>query len=210
MSQIFDFLFSQYASYAPFDIVLEILAFVFTLASVLYSKQNNVLVFPSGMVSTAIFVYLLYKWELLGDMLINAYYFCMSIYGWYVWTRKDAKSSATPISKTSPAEHKQSVILFFATIIFVWCIYMIFNKFGHWTTYLDLFTTALFFVGMWLMAKRKIENWLYWIVGDIVTVPLYFYKGLTFSSILYFVLTIIAVFGYLTWKKNLDRLPVAV
>ena len=89
MSEIFDFLFDQYSSYETLDIALEIIAVVFGLLSVWFSKQNNVMVFPTGMISTSIFVYLLYKWILLGDMLINAYYFIISIYGWYFWTRKE-------------------------------------------------------------------------------------------------------------------------
>jgi nicotinamide mononucleotide transporter len=98
-----------------------------------------------------------------------------------------------------------SVIIFLATFVFVWGVYAAYGKFNHWTSYVDTLTTAIFFVGMWLMAKRKIENWIYWIVGDIITVPLYFYKGLTFSSILYFVLTIIAIYGYFAWKKLLNN-----
>ncbi|MDA9373575.1 nicotinamide riboside transporter PnuC, partial [Flavobacteriaceae bacterium] len=89
MSEIFDLLFEQYSQYQTKDIVLEIIAVVFGLLSVWYSKNNNILVFPTGMISTTIFIYLLYKWVLLGDMMINAYYFVMSIYGWFIWTRKE-------------------------------------------------------------------------------------------------------------------------
>lgn len=205
MNQIFDFLFSQYTGYDTLDIVLELLAALFTIASVLYSKKNNVLVFPTGMICTAIFAYLLLKWGLLGDMMINVYYFIMSVYGWYIWTRKVDDVAVTPISRTSPKEHLISAAIFIATFIFVFLVYTAFDKFNHWTSYLDTLTTAIFFVGMWLMAKRKIENWIYWIIGDIITVPLYFYKGLTFSSILYFVLTIIALYGYFAWKKHLHK-----
>ena len=81
MSEIFDLLFEQYSQYQTKDIILEIIAVVFGLLSVGYSKNNNILVFPTGMISTTIFIYLLYKWVLLGDMMINAYYFVMSIYG---------------------------------------------------------------------------------------------------------------------------------
>lgn len=205
MSQIFDFLFGQYAGYATLDIVLELLAAVFTIASVWYSKKNNVLVFPTGLVCTAIFVYLLFKWGLLGDMMINGYYFIMSIYGWYLWTRKSDDREVTPITRATQKEHIFSIIIFILAILFVYGIYLWFDKIESWVSYIDMLTTGIFFVGMWLMAKRKIENWLYWIVGDIITVPLYFYKGLTFSSILYFVLTIIAIYGYLEWKKHLNK-----
>lgn len=208
MSHIFDFLFGQYATYDTLDIVLELIAAVFTIASVIYSKRNNILVFPTGMICTAIFVYLLLKWGLLGDMMINGYYFIMSVYGWYIWTRKVDGVTVTPISTTTRKEHLLSAIIFTTSAVFVYVIYILFDKIEHWTSYVDMITTGIFFVGMWLMAKRKIENWIYWIIGDIITVPLYFYKGLTFSSILYFVLTIIAIFGYLSWKKNLDKSPV--
>lgn len=205
MSQIFDFLFGQYAGYDTLDIILELLAAVFTIASVIYSKKNNVLVFPTGMICTAIFVYLLLKWGLLGDMMINIYYFGMSIYGWYLWTRTAEGKPLTPITKTTTREHYICVGIFIAGSVFVYAVYVSFDKIEHWTSYIDMITTGIFFVGMWLMAKRKIENWLYWIIGDLITVPLYFYKGLTFSSILYFILTIIAIFGYLEWKKHLDK-----
>ncbi|WP_298323761.1 nicotinamide riboside transporter PnuC [uncultured Dokdonia sp.] len=208
MSQIFDFLFGQYATYDTLDIVLELIAAIFTIASVVYSKQNNVLVFPTGMICTAIFVYLLLKWGLLGDMMINGYYFIMSVYGWYIWTQKVDGVAVTPITRTTRKEHLLSVVIFITSAIFVYIVYIIFDKIEHWTSYVDMITTGIFFVGMWLMARRKIENWIYWIIGDIITVPLYFYKGLTFSSILYFALTIIAIFGYLAWKKNLDKSPV--
>ena len=210
MNPLFDFLFSQYSGYNTLDIVLELVAGAFTIASVVYSKKNNVLVFPTGMICTAIFVYLLLKWGLLGDMMINGYYFIMSIYGWYLWTRKKDGKTITPISKTTKTQHLISLGLFIITFAFVFVVYTVFDKFNHWSAYLDTITTALFFVAMWLMAKRKIENWIYWIIGDIITVPLYFYKGLTFSSILYFVLTIIAIYGYLAWKKNLNKIQAVV
>lgn len=210
MSQIFDFLFSQYAGYDTLDIILELVAGIFTIASVVYSKKNNVLVFPTGMICTAIFVYLLLKWGLLGDMIINGYYFVMSIYGWYLWTHKKDGKTVITIGKTTKKEHVISVGLFIIAFAFVFVVYTTFDKFNHWSAYLDTLTTALFFVAMWLMAKRKIENWIYWIIGNCITVPLYFYKGLTFSSILYFVLTIIAIYGYLAWKKHLNKIQAVV
>ena len=205
MDSIFDFFFKQYSEYETIDISLEIIATIFGLLSVWYSKQNKVLVFPTGMISTVIFVYLLYKWELLGDMMINAYYFIMSVYGWYIWTRKVDESDVTPISKTTFNEKKLSLAIFLATLVFVYLVYHAFGKWTSWVAYVDTLTTAIFFVGMWLMAKRKVENWLFWIVGDIISVPLYFYKGFTFTSLQYFVFTIIAVYGYLAWKKNIKE-----
>ncbi|WP_064965918.1 nicotinamide riboside transporter PnuC [Tenacibaculum ovolyticum] len=205
MSQVFDLLFSQYATYSTLDISLEIIAIIFGFLSVWYSKKNKIWVFPTGMISTIIFVYLLFKWQLLGDMMINGYYFIMSVYGWYIWTRTIDETHATPISRTTLKEKKTSVFIFFATLVFVYAVYTYFDKWNNWTAYVDTVTTAIFFVGMWLMAKRKIENWIYWIIGDIISVPLYLYKGFTFTSFQYLIFTFIAVSGYLAWKKNLDK-----
>lgn len=187
------------------DIVLEIVAVVFGFLSVWFSKQNNILVFPTGMISTAIFVYLLFKWELLGDMMINGYYFAMSVYGWYIWTRKVDSTYVTPISTTTQKEKQISIGIFITTLFFVFVVYKSFDKWIGWVAYVDTLTTAIFFVGMWLMARRKIENWIFWIIGDIISVPLYLHKGFTFTSFQYLGFTIIAIYGYLAWKKYLNN-----
>ena len=201
---MFDLFFQQYSDYQTLDISLEIIAVVFGILSVWFSKKNNILVYPTGMISTSIFTYLLFKWSLLGDMMINAYYFMMSIYGWYIWTRK-VNNIVTPISKVSSLEKITSLIIFFFSLSFVYGIYNYFDKWGSYTSYIDNFTTAIFFVAMWLMANRKIENWIFWIIGNIISIPLYFYKGLTFTSIQYIIFTVIAISGYYTWKKILDN-----
>lgn len=205
MNQIFNFFFEQYATYETVDIVLEIIAVFFGFLSVWCSKQNNILVFPTGMISTSIFVYLLFKWSLLGDMLINAYYFIMSIYGWYVWTRKVDNTHLTPISLTNKKEKMASVWIFIATLLFVYIVYNSFNMWTTWVAFIDTITTGIFFVGMWLMAKRKVENWIFWILGDLISIPLYFYKGFTFTSLQYLGFTIIAIYGYISWKKLLSK-----
>ncbi|WOD44866.1 nicotinamide riboside transporter PnuC [Hwangdonia lutea] len=207
MSPIFDFLFEQYSDYQTIDIILEIIAVIFGFLSVWFSKQNNVLVFPTGMISTIIFVYLLFKWELLGDMMINGYYFIMSVYGWYIWTRKVNDTQVTPISRMTFSEKKISAAIFIATLLFVYLVYKTFDKWTSVVAYIDTITTAIFFVGMWLMARRKLENWIFWIIGDLISIPLYFYKGFTFTSFQYFGFTFIAIFGYLAWKKNLNSNP---
>ena len=201
---MFDLFFQQYSDYQTLDISLEIIAVVFGILSVWFSKKNNILVYPTGMISTSIFTYLLFKWSLLGDMMINAYYFMMSIYGWYIWTRK-VNNIVTPISKVNSPEKITSLIIFFFSLSFVYGIYNYFDKWGSYTSYIDNFTTAIFFVAMWLMANRKIENWIFWIIGNIISIPLYFYKGLTFTSIQYIIFTVIAISGYYTWKKILDN-----
>tara|TARA_A100001011_G_scaffold61152_1_gene61112 strand:- start:206 stop:841 length:636 start_codon:yes stop_codon:yes gene_type:complete len=204
MSQLFELLFGQYSAYQSIDIGLEITAVVFGFLSVWYAKKNHIWVFPTGLISTSIFVYLLWKWILLGDMMINAYYFVMSVYGWYVWTRK-TNDQATPISQTNTKEKRTSFVIFIITLVFVYIVYQSAGKWTSLTAYVDTVTTAIFFVGMWLMARRKIENWIFWIVGDIISVPLYFHKGLTFTSLQYLIFTIIAIYGFLAWKHVLTN-----
>ena len=200
-----EYFFSQYATYSSLDITLEIVAMIFGLLSVWYAKKDNILVFPTGLVSTSIYVYLLWKWVLWGDMMINGYYFIMSIYGWYHWTRKKGDVVEFPISVISRTEKRMSLIIFIFTVTFVVLVYHYFDKFTTWYAYVDTFLTGIFFVGMWLMAKRKIENWIYWIIGDIISIPLYFSKGFTFTSFQYLIFTIVAIYGYLEWKKNLNN-----
>ena len=207
MSPVFDFLFGQYIGYARIDVVLEITGVLFGLLSVWYAKKNNIWVYPTGMISTSIFVYLLFKWALLGDMIINAYYFIMSAYGWYYWSKREEQVVVHPITSTNKKEFKTALLLFVASLLFVIWIYQVFDKWKDWTAYVDTLTTAIFFVGMGLMARRKIEHWLFWILGDIISIPLYFYKGLTLTSLQYVIFTLIAIFGYRSWKKILDKTP---
>ena len=202
MLDLFNFFFTQYETYSTTETSLEILAVIFGFISVWFSKENKIWVFPTGMISTSIFVYLLLKWGLLGDMMINGYYFIMSIYGWYIWTRKVDETTVTPISRTTSKERKKAILLFVTTLAVVVFVYKTFDKWTSWVAYADTVTTAIFFVGMWLMAKRKIENWIFWIAGNIISVPLYFYKGLTFTSLQYLGFTFIAIFGYIAWKKT--------
>ena len=206
MNPIFDWLFQQYENTPTHLVVLEIIAVIFGLLSVWFSKRDNILVFPTGIISTLIFVYILLVYQLLGDMMINAYYFLMSIYGWYIWTQKVDKDHFIPITKLDPkTEYKTPIIIFMATLIFVAIVYSIFDKWNSWTAYVDTITTAIFFVGMWLMAKKKLENWQFWIIGDIISIPLYLVKGLVFSSFQYLLFTIIAIYGYKAWKKQVNK-----
>lgn len=206
MVDIFDFLFGQYKDYSTLHIVLEATAILFAIFSVIYSKQNNILVYPTGLISTGIFVYLLLKWGLYGEMIINAYYFYMSVYGWVLWSKKDsAHHDLLRITEMNFQDRVKSGIIFTLSIIGISIVYIYFDKFTHNSAYVDTFITGLFFVGMWLMARRKIENWLFLIAGDVIAIPLFFIKGYTLTSILNIVLTIIAIFGYLSWKKILQR-----
>ena len=204
MSLIFDWFFTQYHNVPKHIIILELVAVFFGLMSAWLSKQNNILIYPTGIISTAIFVYILAYYGLLGDLVINAYYFSMSIYGWYIWTRKVDADHYTPITTTTLKEKKISILIFVATLIFIYVIYEIFEKWTSWTAYVDTLTTAIFFVAMWLLARKKLENWILLLIGNIISIPLYFYKGLVFSSFQFVLFVIISIYGYRAWKKNLN------
>ena len=202
---MWDFFFSQYKDYDTFSIWLEFIAVLFGLISVLFARVNNILVYPTGIISTLIFIYLLFQWSLIGDFIINIYYTIMSIYGWILWSKRKNEAFEYPVATMKTVDFKKSIILFTLTTLFVIIIYIYFDKFTSWTAYVDTFTTGLFFVGMWLMAQRKIENWIVWIIADLISIPLYFHKGYTLTSLQYLVFTIIAYFGYREWKTYLQK-----
>jgi nicotinamide mononucleotide transporter len=204
MAEFFDYLFSQYESYTPLFLILELTAVFFGLLSVIFSARNSIMVYPTGLVSTFIFVYLMYTADLYGDMIINAYYFYMSVYGWLLWSRKGRNSEdALKITTVTTNDNLKSVLIFAVSVIFVSAVFIWFDKFTYWWAYVDTFITGLFFIGMWLLAKRKLQNWLYLIAGDIIAIPLFFYKGLIFTGFFTILLTIIAIFGYFTWRRIL-------
>ncbi|MEE1897659.1 nicotinamide riboside transporter PnuC [Flavobacterium rakeshii] len=206
MNEVFDFLFASYKEYSTFQIGLEVVGLIFGTLSVIFSARNSIWVYPTGIISTIAYVYLLYQWELFGDLIINAYYFIMSIYGWILWSKKDKEHhDLLKISSMNAKDNLTCVGIFTISAIFVASVYIYFDKFTAWWSYIDNLTTALCFIGMWLLAKRKIENWIFLIIADIISIPLYFIKGYTLSSILYLILTIIAIFGYLSWKKTLQN-----
>lgn len=219
MAALFDWLFGQYADYPTLSIVLELIGVVFGVASVLLARRTSILAFPIGLISTAIFVYLLWQWQLFGDMLINAYYSAMSIYGWINWSQhKDgAQPDHVQIEHIEQRDVPILATLSVLTVGFVALIYylrpVINNNFSFdgavlglhlftWVDYTDMVTTALFLMAMWLMARRKIEHWLLWIVADSISVPLYFYKGLTFTALQYAVFTLIAIWAYYEWQRR--------
>ena len=212
-------MFNQYDGVPTHLVVLEIIGVIFGFLSVWYAKKGNIWVYPTGIISTMLFVYLLWHYVLWGDMLINVYYTIMSIYGWVLWAR-NAQDNIITISRTTPADWKTATLLGAFSFLFVIGVYYLkpfikndfslqgvtlgFHNFLP-TEYVDVFTTAIFLVGMWLMAERKIENWLFWIVGDLISIPLYYIKGMVFTSFQYLLFTIIAIMGYLEWRRKLQQ-----
>ncbi|HAT77510.1 MAG TPA: nicotinamide mononucleotide transporter [Flavobacterium sp.] len=200
-----DFFLNAYKNVSTAQIVLEFLAFVFGILSVWFAKKENIWVYPTGLIATIITTYLLYIAGYLGDMMINGYFTIMSIYGWYNWTRKGGEKDTLQISRTNFKEKIIGVLLFLITIFVVFGIYNWFDYKIENDNYVDIFASGLFFTGMWYMAKKKIENWTLWIIGDLVVTPLYAYRGLGMLSLQYLIFTILAISAYLEWKKTLNN-----
>ncbi len=205
MQQIIEFLFGQYSEYTLTHTLLELFAVTMNILSVIYAKRNSILVYPTGLIGTGIFVYILYNFSLLGDMIINFYFVMMSIYGWYYWAQKKNGEVLHNVSQTSTKEYYVILMLGIISLLSIYAIYNFYDKWDSWTAYVDTITTAIFFVAMYLMARRKVESWIFWIIGDVITIPLYFYKGLTISSIQYLIFLILAILGYISWKKILNN-----
>ena len=204
MNEIIDFFLEPYRTATTLDISLEILAVIFGVASVWFAKKESIWVYPTGIISTAIYVYICYHYTLYGDIIINIYYTLMSIYGWYMWT-KLIQGKHIEITKSSKKDILKAVGIFISTAVFVICVYLYFNRFDRITDYFDTFTTGIFFAAMWMMANKKIEHWLLWIGGNIISIPLYFIKGLGFSGIQFTIFLVLAILGYIEWKKNLNN-----
>jgi nicotinamide mononucleotide transporter len=179
---------------------LEAVAVFFGLASVFYSMKENILVFPTGIVSTLIYVWICLQVKLYADMGINAYYFIMSIYGWYIWSRPKPGAEKVPVTWLDKRGIMASLGLFLASYAVLYVVLANFTDSD--VPYWDSFTTSSAFVGMWLMAKKKVENWIAWIITDLVSVPLYLYKGLLLTSFQFLVFTVLAVLGLIAWIKS--------
>lgn len=180
---------------------LEAAAVITGLLSVWFAKKENILVYPTGIISVLIYVYLCFKVKLYADMGINAFYFVMSVYGWYKWSMKMADRHSRPISY---AGKKEWIVSIAGTIVsFVILYYVLKNYTDSNVAFWDALTTAIFIIGMWLMAFKKIENWLFWIAGDLISIPLYATKSLVFTSFQFTVFLVLAILGYLEWSSKI-------
>ena len=204
MNPIFDFFLDPYKNREFSLVVLEAIAFFFGIASVVYAKKENILVYPTGLVATVITVYLFYIDALFGDMMMNFYYSIMSIYGWWNWARVKQNKKVVRITRTNVQEKQVGVIFFLLTMMVTYGVYRLYGTELNYTNYIDILTSGIFFTAMWYMANKKLENWTLWILADIITVPLYAYRGWGMLSLQYLIFTVLAIQGYLAWKKDLD------
>ncbi len=185
--------------------IWEIVAVVFGIVSVWFAHKANILVYPTGIISTTIYIIICYSFQLYADMGINTFYTGMSIYGWYVWTRKNGPGKVRPIRWNT---RKQQLIgIAMIPVLYVVILGLIYSFMkndtdGYMSTYVpyvDSLTTSIFLIAMWFMARKTIESWIYWIAGNIISIPLYFAKGLVFTSFQFVVFLILAIMGLINW-----------
>jgi nicotinamide mononucleotide transporter len=179
---------------------LESIAVVCGIASVVFARKENILLYPIGMISTAIFIYLYLTHGLYADASVNFYYTVMSVAGWILWARKKDGHEALSITRSDGRDWRNALLFF----IICWgVLFMLLKKFTDSAVpQADAFTSAAAFTGMWLMNKKKLENWVWWIITDLASIPLNFYKHLVFTSFQYLVFLVLAILGYLSWRTK--------
>jgi nicotinamide mononucleotide transporter len=183
--------------------LLEMVAVITGIASVIYSRKENILVYPVGMVSTGIFIWLYITHGLYADASVNFYYTVMSVAGWIMWSKKKSGRTKLKVSSSSKKEWGIIWIFFFCCWI---VLYFLLNHFTDSTVPIaDSFTSAAAFTGMWLMNKKKLESWTWWIITNFASIPLNFYKHLVFTTFQYLIFLILAFMGYITWRKKIEH-----
>ncbi len=179
---------------------------VFTgLASVWYSRKENILVYPVGLINTIIYIYISVKGNLFGEAGVNFYYTVMSFIGWYMWLKKDKKQETVlHVTRSSKKEWLLQIAFFLFFYITIFLILTYFKKqfYDGVIPWADALASATAFTGMWLMTKKKVESWCWWIATNIASIPLYFVKHYVFTSVYYFVLLVFAFWGLAAWVKK--------
>lgn len=175
------------------------------IASVWFSKKENILVYPVGLVNTIIYIWLSFKGDLLGEASVNLYYTIMSIYGWILWSRRDTRHQPVVHITFSDKKWWLYQLAFFAafyTIVFLLLTYLKEDFAPGAIPWADAFASATAFTGMWLMTKKKVESWYWWIATNIASIPLYYVKEYALTSVYYLILLVMAIFGLLEWMKK--------
>ena len=184
--------------------LIEGIAVFFGILSVWFARKENILVFPTGIISVLLYVYICIEGKIYADAGINVFYFVMSVFGWYNWTHKSGAVAEREISRTN---RKQNLLIVLGFAVFFLILYYTLTHFTDSDVpVLDALTTSIFLLGMWLMALKKIENWILWIIGDLISIPLYFYKGYVLTSMQFIVFLILAIMGYIEWKQRLEAM----
>jgi len=177
---------------------LEWLAVTLGVAEVLYAKANKIWLYPTGITGTLLSIYLFMMAGLYAEGLLNGYYVIMSVYGWWYWIKK---KNLTPVKITYCTRKEWLTVISIVAGSFI-ILYLLLKNFTPSTVpFWDAWISATAWAGMWLLAKRKIENWILLNISNAFAIPILFYKHLLLYSGLTIFLFIVAVQGYITWRK---------
>ena len=186
---------------------LEFIAVIAGIVSVWYSRKENILVYPIGLINTSIFIYLSIKGHLFGEASVNFYYTIMSIYGWILWSKKNSSKQETilQISKSDKKEWINQIVFFLSFYVAIYFSLLWLKKAfaPEAIPWADAFASSTAFTGMWLMAKKKLESWYWWIATNIASIPLYFVKGYVFTSVQFIVFLVLAIAGLIEWRRRI-------
>lgn len=183
----------------------EWVAVVSGIVSVYFSRKENVLVYPSGLLNTILYVYLSFSQHLLGEATVNFYYTVMSLYGWWQWSRKNQQQQVLLHITGSDKRFWLLQLAFFAfcyTAMYAALVYLQANFYPGAIPWADAFASATAFTGMWLMTRKKVESWYWWIATNLASVPLYFVKHFALTSVYYLILLFMAFQGLQEWKRK--------
>ncbi|MFZ9261754.1 MAG: nicotinamide riboside transporter PnuC [Chitinophagaceae bacterium] len=188
--------------------LLEIIAILSGIISVWFSRKENIWVYPSGLIGTALYVFISIEGDLYGEATVNLYYTIMSIYGWYNWLRKDtALKPIVHIRFSNKHDWRNQIIFFIATYCIIYTsLYFIKQYFNPGAIpWADALASASAFTAMWLMTRKKVESWIWWIITNLASIPLYYVKGYTFTSVYYSILLLMAIAGFIEWRKKANE-----
>lgn len=178
----------------------EYVAVAFGILSVLFSRKENILVYPTGIINTVLYTWFCFAWwGLYAEGSLNFYYTAMSIYGWYAWSKKKG-GEVLPITRNNKKEWTISLVFFFGSWIVLFLILKNFTQSN--VPIADSFASAAAYTGMWQMANKKIENWMWWTLTNIASIPLYFYKTAVFTSFQYLVFLTLGIMGWIEWTRK--------
>ena len=190
------------------DFLIEIIAVFTGITSVWFAKKENVWLYPVGIISVLLWIYLCWIGKLFGQSVINLFFFLMNGYGWYNWLRKDADNKPNIFIKNNTDKENISVVLIaivLSIIIYFLLIPLQDEKASLLYVLLEAIITALNFVAMWLMAWKRVEHWLLWIIGDILCIPLFIHKDYPIGVLQFMVFIFIAYLGYKEWKLKVYK-----
>ncbi|MEO0066102.1 MAG: hypothetical protein RI983_1428 [Bacteroidota bacterium] len=186
--------------------LLEFIAVFAGITSVWFSRKENIWVYPIGLINTIIYIYLSIKGHLYGEASVNLYYTIVSIYGWILWSKRNNQTheKVLKVEFCSRKEWGQQILFFigFYLVLFFSLQQLQVSFAPEAIPWADAFASATAYTGMWLMARKKVESWYWWIATNIASIPLYFMKGYVFTSFQFIVLLILAIAGLISWRKK--------